>query len=419
MADQSDILNVLANRDVPADDRARIGRTFQKLTSAVEAYQRLFSDKSFASNPATNGFEPVAVTRAPIIPMMIALIPPENLPSTYTTTKQIFSPANQPVGLTGVSDRFSADVSTGGSVRSLEIRYIAPTTPDRYQTVYVPISANADPSKLLQPTDVITEGDRQNLSAEELAAKQKAFDEKLAYTRASTDENLERTAREETYVAGLRSRYEDFRDASVKARGRLEDRNFANTGPLRREVRDPYAGLEAVKDAREREVRHSLASLRQQAVAMMELPPLFMYVNPANFDRTYEHIVSDGNKTRSGYLVEIWGEQMIKIEASGKVGAFYVDAPGGQGGGGLAVAARKGSYAYQQFMALYKTYQSNGAIFDDNNRISVLGGVAIYYDGMIYTGSFDSFSISHSESAPYTLEYSFSFTARFEQRLRE
>ncbi len=41
----------------------------------------------------------------------------------------------------------------------------------------------------------------------------------------------------------------------------------------------------------------------------------------------------------------------------------------------------------------------------------------IYYDDYIYTGSFDSFSITESEDQPHTLEYSFDFVVRFEHRI--
>jgi hypothetical protein len=45
-------------------------------------------------------------------------------------------------------------------------------------------------------------------------------------------------------------------------------------------------------------------------------------------------------------------------------------------------------------------------------NLSVVGSVYLYFDEILYIGSFDNLSLTESDSAPHTLDYSFSFTVR-------
>lgn len=197
-----------------------------------------------------------------------------------------------------------------------------------------------------------------------------------------------------------------------------------------------------------------------QAIQQMKnTPPLKMLVNPTSFKLSAEKIIADGDWGRNGPIVEHWGEQLDKIEASGKVAAFYsIDAAGGSlnasstqtsqagfsqfgnttitsggpgSGPGITRIARQYSMAYQNFLSLWLIYKNNGGIWlnpaylappqsgqtasplaSQATNLSVVGSIYIYYDNILYLGSFDSFNLTESETAPYTLEYNFSFTVR-------
>jgi hypothetical protein len=163
--------------------------------------------------------------------------------------------------------------------------------------------------------------------------------------------------------------------------------------------------------------------------ALRYTPPLRLLVNPSSFSVKSERVTSDGNWTRNGPIVEHWGENQDKIEASGKVSAFFaIDAnspkPDAQGEGpGLTRGARQYSAGYQNFMSLYLLYRSNANVYTSDllnstseytfmNRLSMVGSMYIFYDDTLYIGSFDSFNITENDTAPYTLEYSFEFTVR-------
>ena len=115
-------------------------------------------------------------------------------------------------------------------------------------------------------------------------------------------------------------------------------------------------------------------------------PPLQLLVNPQNFKISSEKIISDGGFTREGPIIEHWGEQQDKLEASGKLAAFMaVDAnppiaSGPTGGGpGLTRVARNYSASYQNFLSLYLLYRNNGGLYvkglEDNllTRLSLVG----------------------------------------------
>jgi hypothetical protein len=162
---------------------------------------------------------------------------------------------------------------------------------------------------------------------------------------------------------------------------------------------------------------------------MRTTPPLRLLVNPTSFKISSEKVVSDGNFTRSGPIIEHWGEQQDKMSISGKIAAFFaIDAkPSANaenlgGGPGLTRVARQYSASYQNFLSLYLLYRNNGGLYvstiadrSETNllaRLSLVGSIYIYYDSTLYIGSFDSFNVTETDSAPYSLEYNIEFTVR-------
>lgn len=172
------------------------------------------------------------------------------------------------------------------------------------------------------------------------------------------------------------------------------------------------------------------AAMTAQALDIMRtIPPLRFLVNPSSFKISSEKIVSDGNFTREGPIIEHWGEQQDKLSFSGKVAAFLaIDTLPSEsvenlgGGPGLTRVARQYSASYQNFLSLYLLYRNNGGLYVNtlndtlqNNllsRLSLLGSVYIYYDNTMYIGSFDSFNVTENDTNPYSLEYDIEFTVR-------
>ncbi len=176
-------------------------------------------------------------------------------------------------------------------------------------------------------------------------------------------------------------------------------------------------------------IKDTLAAIQQ----MQNTPPLRMLVNPQSFKLSADKIIADGNWGRNGPIVEHWGDAQDKLECGGKVAAFYsLDATGAssyQGAPGVSPGltrnARQYSTAYQNFLSLFLLYKNNGGLWLSEfintgsskppsrpNNLSVVGSIYIFYDNILYIGSFDSFNLTETETVPFSLEYNFSFTIR-------
>jgi murein DD-endopeptidase MepM/ murein hydrolase activator NlpD len=165
----------------------------------------------------------------------------------------------------------------------------------------------------------------------------------------------------------------------------------------------------------------TIKMMREALDQMAKTPPLRLLVNPQSFRTSAEKIISDGNWGRNGPIIEHWGENQDKVEGSGKIAAFYSLDAYNANGPGLSRTARQFSVSYQNLLALWLIYKNNGGVwFPDPivptgsraKNLAVVGSVYLYYDEILYIGSFDSFTLTESETGPFTLEYSFSFTVR-------
>jgi hypothetical protein len=175
-----------------------------------------------------------------------------------------------------------------------------------------------------------------------------------------------------------------------------------------------------------------IKDLTSRITTMQNTPPLRLLVNPRSFKNSLEKITADGNWGRSGPIIEHWGEAQDKIEGAGKIAAFYAidtNPPGVNNGGsasagpGLSRMTRNYSTSYQNLLSLYLLYRSNAGIFTQDYinpttptntyvNLATLGSIYIYYDNILYVGSFDNFNITESDEAPFSLEYTFAFTVR-------
>lgn len=172
--------------------------------------------------------------------------------------------------------------------------------------------------------------------------------------------------------------------------------------------------------------RAQILEIQQALDSMHKAPPLRLIVNPQNFGVKGMKIISDAAWTRNGPIVQHWGDDQDKISASGKVAGFYAidnstfDKNSNVAGApGLSRSIRNFSQSWQNLQSLYLFYKNNGGMWlqdrasqDKRRNLTMVGSVYIYYDNILYIGSFDTFNISEAEIAPFTAEYNFEFTVR-------
>ena len=225
------------------------------------------------------------------------------------------------------------------------------------------------------------------------------------------------------------------RSASISAAPSWKDVGSANASASRQEESKTQDKIDLNKSGLGKRYQQAQAAeMNMTAKALAQInntPPLRLLVNPTSFKISSEKIISDGNFTRQGPIIEHWGEQQDKLDISGKIAAFFaIDSQPSPnienlgGGPGLTRVARQYSASYQNFLSLYLLYRNNGGLYVNTtqdtatrnsnllSRLSLVGSVYIFYDNVLYIGSFDSFSITETDTAPYTLEYSAQFTVR-------
>lgn len=188
---------------------------------------------------------------------------------------------------------------------------------------------------------------------------------------------------------------------------RSQQERVANTGYNSTKLGEQYTTAQRV------EIKQTQAAIE----TMKNIPPLRMMVNPSSVSVKKEKIISDGNWSRTGPIIQVWGDNQDKISASGQVAGFFAASTQNATGPGLTRTARNFSAGYRNFISLYQLYRNNGGVYlspstGGDRTLSLLGGIYLYYDNTLYFGSFDQFTISEEDGKPFTLNYSFEFSVR-------
>jgi hypothetical protein len=144
-------------------------------------------------------------------------------------------------------------------------------------------------------------------------------------------------------------------------------------------------------------------SILRQLRRLLDTPPLVLLINPSTFSVQHAKIAQFQERSRYGYIYQAWGEELIKLSISCRVGAFttgksnpsQTNVPSG-----VQFASKNDSAAFQQLMAMMTLFQSSAYIVDtvQNSRANyMVGNLAIEYDQNVYVGHMDSFSYSYDE----------------------
>lgn len=117
--------------------------------------------------------------------------------------------------------------------------------------------------------------------------------------------------------------------------------------------------------------------------------------------------------TRKGFVVQLWGPNQDTFSATGKTGGFVVDKVG------YSSLGQRKSVAFKNLMALMAVYRNNGCSYFDpwkgtdevkiSRVINVVHGVEVYYDGCIFMGHFNNFTLDNDAERPFSMSVNFEF----------
>jgi len=145
---------------------------------------------------------------------------------------------------------------------------------------------------------------------------------------------------------------------------------------------------------------------------------LVLHVNPSSMKITYNKVI-ERTQTLGGFVEFHWGDGAGEITfemATGGLMRLYSGLSNITGGtGSLDVGGtRRDTIAYDKYLDILALFHNNGAIYDVNGNIFLQGAIKVSFDGGIYVGWFNSFSVNEEVSKPYQFGLSAGFTLMYE-----
>ena len=144
------------------------------------------------------------------------------------------------------------------------------------------------------------------------------------------------------------------------------------------------------------------------------LPPdlkMVLHINPSQLTFAYTKLV-ERIQTKGGYVEQHWGEGAPTIEMSGVTGGFkrlYGGLSNVTGGGFDTGGTRRETIAYDKYLDLLALFHNNGAVFDQRGQIVFQGIIKMTFDGGVYFGWFQNFTVSESAEQPFMFQLSTGF----------
>jgi hypothetical protein len=129
---------------------------------------------------------------------------------------------------------------------------------------------------------------------------------------------------------------------------------------------------------------------------------LVLFVNPSSLSLKYERTV-ERIQTRGGYVEQHWGDGARGMDIEASTGGFMrlytglsnVTSPVETRG------SRRETLAYDSYLDMLALFHNNGSVYDSEGRVALQGIIKVTFDGGVYRGWFNSFSVTESVDNPY------------------
>jgi hypothetical protein len=138
---------------------------------------------------------------------------------------------------------------------------------------------------------------------------------------------------------------------------------------------------------------------------------LVLHTNPSSLEMSYTKKV-ERIQTRGGFVEQHWGDDTQSLSIAAMTGGFMrlysglsnITDPAQAGG------SRRETLAYDSFLDMLALFHNNGSIYDAGGNVAVQGIIKVIFDGGVYLGWFDDFSVKESAEQPYQFELSCKMT---------
>ena len=147
---------------------------------------------------------------------------------------------------------------------------------------------------------------------------------------------------------------------------------------------------------------------------------MVLYTNPKDLSFSYSKKV-DRSQTLGGWVEYYWGDDPILITLNIPTGGFirlgtglsaYTGAVNvkGESYGLNTGGTRRDTIQYDKMLDLLALFHNNGSIYDQRGNIALQGRIKMSFDGGVWLGWFQSFSIEETSQQPFM----FNLTANFQ-----
>lgn len=141
---------------------------------------------------------------------------------------------------------------------------------------------------------------------------------------------------------------------------------------------------------------------------------MVLHVNPSSLAIQYNRQV-ERIQTRGGFVEQHWGDATSEITIEQATGGFMRLYSGLSNVTNPAYGGtRRETIAYDKYLDMLALFHHNGSVYDTRGNIVLQGIVKMTFDGGVYLGWFNSFTVTESAEKPYQFTLSTAFTVHKE-----
>lgn len=142
---------------------------------------------------------------------------------------------------------------------------------------------------------------------------------------------------------------------------------------------------------------------------------LVLHVNPQSMSFKYNRQV-ERIQTWGGWVEQHWGDAVNDISFENASGGFMRLYSGLSNTTNPSFGGtRRETIAYDKYLDMLALFKNNGSVYDINGVIVLQGIIKIMFDGGIYLGWFNDFSVTESAEKPYQFTMTSTFTVHKEE----
>jgi hypothetical protein len=170
----------------------------------------------------------------------------------------------------------------------------------------------------------------------------------------------------------------------------------------------PLMGPEDGADGRTPVIFDILGPDRETSILPLDYR-LVLWANPSEMSFSYSRKV-ERIQTRGGFVEQHWGDDTQTISLTAVTGGFMRLYSGMSNVTNPALGGtRRDTLAYDRYLDFLSLFHNNGSVYDVNGQVGLQGIIKVTFDGGVYLGWFNSFSVSEAAAKPFMFDLTADF----------